>query len=266
MNARALGSALLRGAPWLRAVLLGAALGLLIVGAERAGLWLALHALGSELTARASPLWVPMLLLTLRVIWLWVRALRTRTQAQRAASRRRAKSGQRRAAPAPGPTRRGRPELAKLGPAFSVLGVLGTLWKLDAALEALGPTTLLAPALGATLFPALWGFALQLATRGIAAHAPTWSLARVTRSGERELYRLDHALLGEDEAGLAALLDALAARPPEALQLDLDALLTAERAALLHTRIARSVEGPIELAPPLPGMLAPLEMLGVALA
>jgi hypothetical protein len=249
MNARELGSALLRGAPWLRAALLGAALGLLIVSAQREGLWLALRTLGVELNARASPLWLPMLLLALRVLWLWLRALRTRFGMGALG-------------------RTARPELAKLGPALAILGVLGTLWQLDSALDALQRDTLAAllPALAATLLPALCGFALQLATRGIAARAPTWSLARITRSGERELYRLDRALLGENEAGLAALLDALAARPPEALQLDLDSLLAAERAALLHARIARTIRGPVELAPPLPGMLAPLDGLGAALA
>jgi hypothetical protein len=232
------GSALWRAlAPWLRALGLGAALGVGIAGAQRAGAWSALAALGVQLGTRASPLWLPMLALALRAGWLCARALRTRLE-----------SG------VTGPPVR--PELATIARIFPVLGVLGTLWQLDGALAALGGSLSLArlPELWSAGVPALLGVALQVATLRLAAHAPVWSLVRVTRSGERELYRLDHALLGEGEAGLCALLDAIDARRPEALHLDLDALLPSERRAALRARIAGRIDGPVQLARPLPGM------------
>jgi hypothetical protein len=246
MNARA--SAFRRGiAPWLRALGLGTALGVAIAGAARAGVWSALAALGGELSARVSPFWLPMLALALRVLWLWAQALRTRLGAVT-------------------PGRPVRSELATLARIFPVLGVLGALWQLDRALDrAVSIPRLLE--LWSAFVPVLLGIALQLATRRSSAHARIWSLARVTPSGERELYRLDHALLGEGEAGLAALLRALESRAPDALHLDLDALLPQERRSALHARIADSIDGPVQLTPPLPGMLAPRwsEVLGAVL-
>ena len=236
MSLGGLGSALWRGiAPWLRAIVYGSALGLLIAAAQRAGLW-------SALAARLSPLVFPMLALGLRVVWLWTRAQRSRR--------------------GHGALGRGaRPELAEIARIFLVLGLAGTLWQLDGALGD-GPRAL--GELARTLLPALLGAGLQIATWRVAAQSPTWSLARVTRSGERELYRLDRALLGEGEHGLAALLEALEAHPPEALRLDLDPLLADERCTALQARIARSMRGPLERTPPLPGTLAPLwsEVLG----
>jgi hypothetical protein len=243
MTATALGSEQRRGVvPWLRAVVYGMALGLLAVLAQALGLWVAFAELGAWLTRVIGPVWVPMFAVALRVGWLWVRALRTRF-GQGALGR---------------PVR---PELEKLAPIFPAFGLAGTVWGLDVAFGALDRDVFierlpdLMAGLGAALISTLVGLGFQIATLLVAAYAPAWSLARVARSAERELYTLDGALLGEGESGLHALLEAIEAREPEALHLALDPALPGERRATLHARIWRSVDGAIPIRPPLPEAL-----------
>ncbi len=206
-------------APLLRSAALGAVLGGLGVLALRVGP--EAPALGSAtelarggvhlvdaLNGRLGPVWVPMLLVALRVGWLAARALRTRHGHGPPAS----------------PVR---PELGQLAPLFAALGLCGTVWGLSFAFDALGGGDFLSrlpvllAGLGAAMTSTLLGLGLQIATLVIATLNPAWSRVQVQRSAGGVSFELEGNALGDDAAGLEALVLALRARQPEALRLEL---------------------------------------------
>jgi len=217
-----------RLAPWLSSVGLGVILGLSIVTAHRyggtGGFGVDPLELPSALTRLIGPVWVVMLLVALRVVWLGVRAYRTRLG--------RGMTGQ--------PVR---PELGQLAPVFAALGLCGTVWGLSSAFDALQEGEFLEqlPALlgglGAAMTSTLVGLGLQIGTLLLGAFNPAWSLAQVDGPVGRVSFWLDGARLGDDESGLESLVAALGARQPEALRLEFgpdvkDSVRTEVRSAL----------------------------------
>ena len=219
-------------APWLGSVVLGAGAGGLVSAGHWLGLWAPLAAGASEtartLTQVVGPVWVPMLLVALRVGWLALRALRTRLGRGDAA------------VPA-------RPELGHLAPLFAALGLCGTVWGLSAAFDALEDGGFLErlPALlgglGAAMTSTLVGLGLQIGTLLLAAFNPSWSHARVSRRGDELEFTLDGRFLGEGAEGQNALIEVLGARQPEALKLAFASHVSpAERARVREILWART--------------------------
>lgn len=225
-------------AAWLRSIALGAAVGALVVAGHRLGLWAPLGAgagrIGLELNRLIGPVWIPMLVVALRVSWLAARALRTRFG--------------RGALGAPV-----RPELGQLAPLFAALGLCGTVWGLSAAFDALGsggflerlPTLL--GGLGAAMTSTLVGLGLQIGTLLLAAFNPAWSHARVHQEAEQLAFALDGRKLGEGLHGLEALIDALRARQPEALQLAFGQRVPAEQRARIRAVLWQRTDSAIPI-------------------
>jgi len=196
---------------WLVAISSGALLGLALAVGIHLGLWPApsarLGALVSRLTELVGPVWLPMALVGLRVVWLGVRAWRTR--------------GGRGALGLPV-----RPELHQLAPLFAALGLAGTVFGLGAAFDALDSGEFLErlPALlaglGAAMTSTLVGLGLQIGTLLLAAFNPGWSRVRVHALPSGARYEFDGVPLGQGDEGLARLLAALQARRPEALRVE----------------------------------------------
>jgi len=227
---------LLRSAAW------GVALGLIGLALIRLGVWdrfagtvaaPVLRLVGIVHQA-VGPVWIPMFLVALRVGWLAARAFRTRL--------------------AIGPFGFGvRPELQQLAPLFAALGLAGTVWGLTHAFTALQGgefldrlPTLLA-GLGAAMTSTLVGLSLQITTLLIAAYNPAWSVATIQLDGDIESYKLDGARLGSGARGLAALLESLVARQPEALHLCMDPEIGIDRRGLLQRNVWQSLESSVPL-------------------
>lgn len=199
----------------LRPIFLGSAIGAVVVLGNRVGLWQAavdgvLHGVG-VVHWLVGPVWVPMLLVSLRVGWISVRAFRTRSG--------RGSLG----VPS-------RPELGQLAPLFAALGLCGTVWGLLSSFEALEQGTFLTQlpkllgGLGAAMTSTLVGLGLQIATLLLAIVNPSWSWARIGWVGGKATFELDGrpARYTEDShppdaSGLRWLVGAVLSRQPEAL-------------------------------------------------
>lgn len=233
---------------WLLSVVYGALIGclgalLLYLGLLQ-GVLGAVVGVGSALYRIVGPVWLPMALIAVRVGWLAARALRTRLGRVTAC-------------------RPVRDELHQLAPLFVAFGLAGTVWGLTIAFDALrgdafieGLPQLLS-GLGAAMTSTLVGLSFQIGTLLVAAYNPTWSRATVYRRGDVEVFHLDDTRLGEGDAGLSALFEALGARAPEALHIELDPALSLERRIALHGAIWRHLDGAIPVRPPVPSSARP---------
>lgn len=223
---------------WLGSLTLGAAVGGIVVAGHRFGLWLPLGGAAREialsLSQRVGPVWIPMLLVALRVGWLALVALRTRFGWGT-------------------PGAPVRPELGQLAPLFAALGLCGTVWGLSAAFDALGgggflehlPSLL--GGLGAAMTSTLAGLSLQIATLLLAAFNPTWSHAHVGWGAEGLVLMLDRRPLGVGSGGLEALVVALGARQPEALRVSFDPRVPFEQRRHVHEILWRRTDSAIPL-------------------
>jgi hypothetical protein len=231
--------------PLLRSIALGGLLGGAAVIAARLGPELPLlreltrvsgagARLAEGLNASVGPVWIPMLLVGLRVGWLAGRALRTRHGHGR-------------------PVAPVRPELGQLAPLFAALGLCGTVWGLSAAFDALGGGEFLSRlpvllgGLGAAMSSTLLGLGLQIATLLIAAFNPAWSLAVVDTRGGSISFSLDTRALGAGEAGLKAMVLAVEARQPEALRVELASGVAEEWRVRIHDTLWRSLDSAIPI-------------------
>ncbi len=231
--------------PLLRSIALGTVLGAAAVGVIRFGpelplLRQAARLLSSgagvvaTLNARVGPVWIPLLLVALRVGWLAGRALRTRHGL-----------GQ--------PGAPVRPELGQLAPLFAALGLCGTVWGLSGAFDALrggeflSRLPVLLGGLGAAMMSTLLGLGLQVATLLIATFNPLWSLARVKGQGEGVSFALDARDLGADHDGLDALVLAIQARQPEALRVELGRGVPQEWRGRIHDALWQRLDSAIPI-------------------
>jgi hypothetical protein len=197
-------------APWLGSIALGAAAGGAVGVAHRLGwlpgLWGGAGELASMLNRLVGPVWVPMLLIALRVTWLTTRALGTRFGYGALGE----------------PVR---PELGQLAPLFAALGLCGTVWGLTLAFDALSGDEFLTQlpdllaGLGAAMTSTLVGLGLQITTLFLAAFNPAFSCVSVELERDAARFTLDGQVLGSDPL---VLTEALRARQPEALLLRFD--------------------------------------------
>lgn len=195
---------------WAAPAAVGAGIGAAVAAARRLELLegVARSALGASraLDAAVGPVWIPMALVALRAAWLVGNALLTRA-GHGAVGR---------------PVR---PELVQLAPLFAALGLAGTVWGLRHAFDALQDGEFLARlpsllgGLGAAMTSTLVGLGLQVVTLLAATFSPAWSLVRVEWDGASPGFSLDGRALGAGDSGLAALVDSLRARQPEALRI-----------------------------------------------
>jgi hypothetical protein len=223
---------------WIEPLLVGALLGLALVAVARLGLGSGVADLGlraaATLTRAVGPVWVPMLLALLRVVWLAARALRTRGG--------RGRLGE--------PVR---PELGQIAPVFAALGLCGTVWGLSRAFEALnggdflGQLPLLLGGLGAAMTSTLVGLGLQIGTLLVALFLPAWSWLEVRAHGGDESFELDRRPLGAGGAGLRAGLEALRARTPEAVCVAFDRRLPKTRREEIRMQLWLEIDGTIRV-------------------
>jgi hypothetical protein len=219
---------------WIEPVLVGALLGLAVVAAGRLGLGSGavefVRGTGRSLNRVVGPVWVPMLLALLRVLWLAARALRTRSG--------RGRLGQ--------PVR---PELGHIAPVFAALGLCGTVWGLSRAFEALNggdflsQLPLLLGGLGAAMTSTLVGLGLQIGTLLVALFLPAWSWLEVASAEGEEILTLDRRRLGAGGAGLRAGLEALRARAPEAVCVAFDRRVPRRRREEIRMRLWLEIDG-----------------------
>ncbi len=194
-----------------QAVAFGALLGGVVAAGNAAGLGsrggAELRGIADALTARIGPVWIAMLGVLARVVWLSARAFATRF----------GRGGLH--APV-------RPELVQLAPLFAALGLCGTVWGLARAFGALEQGAfltqlpLLLGGLGAAMTSTLAGLGLQIGTLLLSAFNPAWSTARVVGRASGVEFWLDGRRLGGELAGFVALAEALHARQPEALRIE----------------------------------------------
>ena len=197
--------------PWLGALGSGAGLGVVIALLLRSGAGAALIELARGFaafaSARVGPVWVPMALVAVRVLWLGGRAFATRHG--------RGHVGH--------PVR---PELSQLAPLFAALGLCGTVWGLSVAFDALQGGEFLTQVpellsgLGAAMTSTLVGLGLQIATLLLAAFDPAWSRIEVRFRDGDVRFAIDGQDVGGGQHGREALCRALVARQPEALRVE----------------------------------------------
>ncbi len=223
---------------WIGPIAAGTALGLVAVAASRLGAWVSLVdgavAVARGLDARVGPVWIPMALVSLRVGWIAVRALRTRSG--------RGVVG----APV-------RPELSQLAPLFAALGLCGTVWGLIRAFDALESgqfltqLPLLLAGLGAAMGSTLVGLSLQIGTLLLGVINPAWSWALVKWRDGEACFSLDGQLIGRGASGLAALVETIVGRQRDELGLAFDARVPADVRKAARETLWRSLDAAIPL-------------------